>query len=220
MSHSDDRIHACLDGEIPREALDPEELRRLEALEGVLADAAAALTHAPVPDLTAAVMAGLPEESVARRPRRESAAVRLGRWLWTPVSLTFRPGRSQEEQGECEGNRPEGVCGPEAEVLAPAGTAAVMDESPRLYVQFRIEVPGASQVAVAGSFTAWRPDHQLTEVSPGVWSALVPLAPGVYDYTYVIDGERMVVDPYAPQVADSFGGSNSRLFLPAPNESA
>ena len=220
MSHSDDRIHACLDGEIPREALDPEELRRLEALEGVLADAAAALTHAPVPDLTAAVMAGLPEESVARRPRRESAAVRLGRWLWTPVSLTFRPAYAF-------GAVPLALTllflaspGPEAEVLAPAGTAAVMDESPRLYVQFRIEVPGASQVAVAGSFTAWRPDHQLTEVSPGVWSALVPLAPGVYDYTYVIDGERMVVDPYAPQVADSFGGSNSRLFLPAPNESA
>jgi hypothetical protein len=42
----------------------------------------------------------------------------------------------------------------------------------------------------------------------------------VHDYTFVIDGERMVVDPYAPRVADSFGGSNSRLFLPAPNGSA
>jgi hypothetical protein len=49
---------------------------------------------------------------------------------------------------------------------------------------------------------------------------MVPLAPGVYDYSFVVDGKRMVVDPYAPRVADSFGGSNSRLFLLAPGDRA
>jgi 1,4-alpha-glucan branching enzyme len=87
----------------------------------------------------------------------------------------------------------------------------------RLYVQFRLEAPGASRVELAGSFTEWQPEYQLREISPGVWTALVPLDPGVHDYTFVVDGERMVVDPYAPSVEDSFGGNNSRLFLPAPS---
>jgi 1,4-alpha-glucan branching enzyme len=99
---------------------------------------------------------------------------------------------------------------------APPAVAAAGADAP-LYVQFRLSAPGASQVAVAGSFTDWRPEYELTEVEPGLWSVMVPLRPGVYDYTFVIDGERMVVDPYAPRVADSFGGSNSRLFLPAPS---
>ena len=90
-----------------------------------------------------------------------------------------------------------------------------------VYVQFRLESPQAQQVALAGTFTGWQPTLQLEETEPGVWSALVPLKPGVHDYVFVVDGERWVPDPHAPQqVDDSFGGTNSRISLPPLGASA
>jgi hypothetical protein len=215
---SNDRLHDYLDGEVPRDALRGEERRRAEALDAAIRDVAGALRSTPVPDLTARVMAALPEVE-APAPVRASLLTRLGAWLWRPVTLTVRPAYAFAGVAVAVSGL---LLLPElptrGSALAPVTAAAEGDA--QMYVQFRIEVPDASEVAVAGTFTGWQPEHELTEVSPGVWSAMVPLPPGVHDYTFVIDGERMVVDPYAPRVADSFGGSNSRLFLPAPNGSA
>lgn len=218
MAIQDERIHACLDGEIPRESLTVDELQRLESLEATLGDARSALRAGPVPDLTQRVMAGLPVTELTPAGASGGAGLlgRLARWFWSPVAVTMRPAYAVAGMAVAAMAfllLPQTPAGP---VLAPV--AAESEGEPQLYVQFRIEVPGASEVAVAGTFTAWQPAHDLTEVSPGVWSAMVPLSPGVHDYTFVIDGSRMVVDPYAPSVDDSFGGSNSRLFLPAPNE--
>jgi hypothetical protein len=215
MNH---RLHACLDGELPREALSTEERARLAALEAVLEEAAAPLRAMPAPDLTERVMRALPP---AADPPPRAAAASAWNWLWSPRMLTlrFRPVY--------------GVAGLALAVLAgvllprpspgpaPAGQAvAERPAAARLYVQFRLEAPGASQVELAGSFTGWSPGVELRESAPGVWTALVPLEPGVHDYTFVVDGERWVVDPYAPQVPDSFGGRNSRLFLPSPVDQA
>jgi hypothetical protein len=216
MFMSNDRIHDCLDGRIPREALSADERQRLAALEATLREASAALRAAPTPDLTSRVMAALPAVEPVRTP--EGVFVRVARWLWAPINVTMRPAYGM---GALAATLAAVLLAPRMP-LAPgaAPVASAVGADTRMYVQFRIEVPGASQVAVAGTFTGWKPDHELTEVSPGVWSVMVPLDPGVHDYTFVIDGDRMVVDPYAPHVADSFGGSNSRLFLPAPNGSA
>jgi 1,4-alpha-glucan branching enzyme len=83
-----------------------------------------------------------------------------------------------------------------------------------VYVQFRLEAAGAHEVALAGTFTGWRPEVRLRQTAPGTWSAVVPLRPGVHDYAFVVDGRRWVADPHAPQVDDSFGGVNSRISLP------
>lgn len=217
---SDERIHQCLDGTLPREALDLHERQRLEALEATIHEAASGMRSAAVPDLSTGVMERLRAMPVppTSLPAAEGLLARLARWLWSPVMVPLRPAYAMGAFAVIA-----------AAALLPAQlspragmapVAAAPEEEPQMYVQFRIEVPGASQVAVAGTFTGWRPEHELTEVSAGVWSAMVPLDPGVHDYTFVIDGERMVVDPYAPQVADSFGGSNSRLFLPTPTGSA
>jgi 1,4-alpha-glucan branching enzyme len=88
--------------------------------------------------------------------------------------------------------------------------------SPQVYVQFRLEAAGASQVALAGSFTGWKPEFEMRESAPGVWSILLPLRPGIHDYAFIVDGERWVADPHALQVEDGFGGANSRIALPAP----
>ena len=83
-----DRVHACLDGEIPREELSPAELARLEALEATLAPRPRRrCATAPVPDLTARVMA-----RAAPHRRRAGRALwrRCAAGSWTPRTLTLR----------------------------------------------------------------------------------------------------------------------------------
>jgi hypothetical protein len=211
MAMENDRIHAAIDGEIRRDDLTGAERSRLAEMEAALDVAAEMLRAAPVPDLAGRVLADLPAPSAPAAP---GPGQRLAAWLWRPVSVRFRPAFA------LAGLAVAALAGVlVVPRLSPAPAAIVAGSGPDapLYVQFRLSAPGASRVEVAGSFTDWRPEYELTEVEPGLWSVMVPLRPGVYDYTFVIDGERMVVDPYAPRVADSYGGSNSRLFLPAPS---
>jgi hypothetical protein len=216
---NDQRVHACLDGELQLEALTPAERARLAGLESAIGEAVTALRGAPVPDLAARVMPSLASaaEAVPSPVGRVRAWWRRGlAWLWEPRVVSFRPAYALAGAMSLA----------LAAVLVPQATGgragpeeALQVGAQRLYVQFRLEAPDASMVSLAGSFNEWQPTYELREAAPGVWTALVPLDPGVYDYTFVVDGERWVTDPYAPQVDDSFGGSNSRLFLPAPAES-
>ena len=214
-----ERIHACLDGDLSRDDLLPSEREQLAEMEGALRAAVGHLRSAPVPDFTARVMAALPPVE-APVPARESPApwhAALS-WLWAPFQVTLRPAYALAAvlllgvalprlSGPGEAPAP-------GEVSAPAAVAAARPAP--VYVQFRLEAEDASQVAIAGTFTGWKPRHVLQETEPGIWSALIPLQPGVHDYVFVVDGEHWVPDPHAPQVADSFGGTNSRISLPAP----
>jgi hypothetical protein len=96
----------------------------------------------------------------------------------------------------------------------PAATdVAMVEDQPAsiVLVQFRLDAPEARAVQVAGTFSEWEPKHSLVEVAPGVWTATVPVRAGVHEYAFVVDGVEWRVDPYAPQVNDSFGGVNNRL---------
>ncbi|HEX2081329.1 MAG TPA: glycogen-binding domain-containing protein [Longimicrobium sp.] len=214
-----DRIHQHLDGDPA--ALSTDERARAEALRRVLDAAAGHLRAVPAPDLSARVMAALPPRTPARVPAWRAALD----WLWSPrpVRLTLRPAYGVAGAAfaavaalvvlpAMDRDAPAPVA-----VTAPApGTAA-----PVVYVQFRLEAPQARQVALAGTFTGWQPSLPLQETEPGVWTALVPLQPGVHDYVFVVDGSRWMPDPHAPQqVDDSFGGTNSRISLPPPGASA
>lgn len=216
-----ERIHAYLDGALPREALTAAELAEALAFQAAVDERFAALRSAPVPDLTERVLSSLPAPA-AEAATSAAPWTGLVAWLWRPrtLSLRYRPaylvgGLAAAALGAVV-VPPVVPPSPAPQVAVEAPTAG----APSMYVQFRLEVPAASDVRLAGSFTGWRPELELREVAPGVWSALVPLQPGVHDYTFLVDGERWVVDPYAPNVEDSFGGSNSRLFLPAPSGSA
>ncbi|MBW3629595.1 MAG: glycogen-binding domain-containing protein [Gemmatimonadetes bacterium] len=219
----DERIHACLDGELRAEDLTPAERARLTGLQSALAETVTVLRAAPVPDFTDRVMNALPSRPAVQsaRPaalRQASLWERARLWLWEPRPVSFRPAYA--------------LAGAMSLALAAIAVPEVLEQQTsaevagtyvapvpggqRLYVQFRLEAPEASMVTLAGSFNEWQPTLELREAAPGVWTALVPLTPGVHDYTFVVDGERWVADPYAPQVDDSFGGTNSRLFLPAP----
>lgn len=90
-------------------------------------------------------------------------------------------------------------------------SATVVDHGSAIQFELRLP-PGAAKVAVVGDFNGWdtsaTPMAQLN--SNGTWSAKVTLLPGRHIYAYIVNGERWMVDPLAPQVSDNdFGPANA-----------
>jgi hypothetical protein len=86
-----------------------------------------------------------------------------------------------------------------------------------LTVSFVLDTPEARSVAIVGDFTGWRASgYELSRrATDGKWEISVRLRRDrSYTYGFVIDGERWVPDPGAPEtVDDGFGGVNSILRL-------
>lgn len=79
-------------------------------------------------------------------------------------------------------------------------------------VLFRIENPKAARVNIAGDFNGWSStsDALYDREGNGVWTIVLPLKPGRYEYKFVIDGKKWIHDPSNPaRVKDGFGGYNS-----------
>ena len=71
------------------------------------------------------------------------------------------------------------------------------------------------QIFLAGNFNDWNPSNDKflmkDDDGDGTYSITVPLAPGTYQYKYVIDGQ-WTKDPYSPSDApDGFGGRNGKF---------
>lgn len=88
---------------------------------------------------------------------------------------------------------------------APGGSAA-LDRTP---VEFLLVAPRASSVMLVGDFNDWTASATpLRAVAAGgLWSVTVPLAPGRYRYSFVVDGKRWEADPSAPPAPDDEFGS-------------
>lgn len=92
-------------------------------------------------------------------------------------------------------------------------------------ILFRYYAPSARQVTLAGNFNNWggtqgggRYDPSIDSMSDrdrdGVWTIVVPLPPGRYQYKYVIDGGvRWERDPNNPDTAFEGGIENSLLIV-------
>jgi 1,4-alpha-glucan branching enzyme len=89
-------------------------------------------------------------------------------------------------------------------------------ETPRLAaggpveVSFALVRPGASRVSVCGDFNGWATSATpLKRHEDGHWETTVALAPGQYQYKFMVDGE-WVPDPAAQKsVANQYGSFNS-----------
>jgi hypothetical protein len=238
-----ERIHRCLDGELPLEQLTAEELREMAELERIAADAAEGYRAIAAPDLAAGVMARLPQRAETSSGNDVVGAFfrdALG-WLWTPRPIRLRPAygfaaaagvsalmlwnAGAATGGGFSDEAPAGST-TVTTAMAPGETGATgvarggAHAAGSVFVQFRLDAPDAGGVRLAGSFTGWEPEHTLHQMAPGIWSILVPLEPGVHDYVFVVDGEEWVVDPAAPAVDDGFGGVNSRLSVLLPSGGA
>ena len=236
----DQRTQKALDGELPREQLTAAERADLLEAEARIRAVLRAVPVGPMPDLAPAIMRRI-EEVDAQRAKTAAAEATgysqaamissggvshsrramipawsgpvaglraVAGWIWNPrpVSLAWRP-----------------VYGVAAAVVLAVTliigreTAPVEPVTQQVLTQFLLEAPDAQQVVLAGDFTNWQPVHTMTRTERGVWSVVVPLAPGVHNYAFIVDGDRWMPDPNAPAVNDGFGGMNSRLAVLAPD---
>jgi 1,4-alpha-glucan branching enzyme len=79
-------------------------------------------------------------------------------------------------------------------------------------VRFEFTHPTATSVCVAVTFNHWKPeDKALHPAGGGKWWKETALAPGTYEYCFVVDGQ-WIPDPLAPEtVTNPYGGRNSVL---------
>jgi len=205
------RIDRYLDGDLERAALTPKEQAAAERVEALIDATRAYAASRPEPDLTSRIMARVGMAAPRPMSRWRSLIERLNGSLWTArrVSFHIRPAYVLVAIALIvSGVIQWGYLRPQPPAELDAGPPA-----PEVLVQFRLEAPSAATVRLAGSFTNWEPKYELHQAAPGVWTVTLPVPLGVHDYAFVIDGTRWQADPYAPQVNDGFGGTNSRLAL-------
>jgi chromosome partitioning protein len=105
------------------------------------------------------------------------------------------------------------VGGVEQAAVAPG---EVLEGSREVVVRFRD--PAANDVRIAGDFNGWVPDRGVrslieAEGQTRVWTKILSLPPGTYEYRYVVDGEWRE-DPENPEaVSSAVGGRNSLLIV-------
>jgi chromosome partitioning protein len=82
-------------------------------------------------------------------------------------------------------------------------------------VLFSVKLPGAHDVKLAGDFNGWVPDRNVLSLKEdgGVWRKFVFLAPGNYQYKYVIDDEWREDPHNGLSVRDSLGGQSSVVVV-------
>jgi hypothetical protein len=203
-----ERVDHYLDGTADASSLSASDYQAARTAERIIDETGALLAAKPAPDLTADVMRRIEALADAPAKRRATGISRVLARLWTPrrVAFQWRP----------------------AYALAAAAALFILiiflpqqwrtpQAEPRMFVQFRFSAADAMDVRLAGSFTNWEPRYELHQTQPGLWTITLPLAPGVHDYMFIVDGQRWIPDPAAPQVDDGFGGVNSRLALVLPD---
>ena len=77
--------------------------------------------------------------------------------------------------------------------------------------QFLFHGPRASRVQIVGNFNNWAQsqDYYMQRREDGTWSKEIILAPGVYQYKFLVDDEWMEDQNNPNVVEDPFGGRNS-----------
>ncbi|MCK5704740.1 MAG: glycogen-binding domain-containing protein, partial [Cyclobacteriaceae bacterium] len=79
-----------------------------------------------------------------------------------------------------------------------------------------LDDPHAKSVKIAGSFNNWTPtnDYLMDQTEDGKWSKVLSLAPGEYQYKFVIDDKIWVEDEGNYRVKiDPYYGKNSVLVV-------
>ncbi|MCB1184711.1 glycogen-binding domain-containing protein, partial [bacterium] len=80
-------------------------------------------------------------------------------------------------------------------------------------VTFRHEAPGAAAVYLAGEFNNWSDSADPMSGQDGVWTLTRDLAPGTYQYKFVVDGNWVPDANNGATADDGFGGQNSVLTV-------
>ena len=216
----DERVHRALDDATTAGALPSRVAAELDETRALLDAVLRTIPAPPLPDLGSAVLRRVAAHESVTLPRAATVGAQrrgVAEWLWSPhpVSVSVRPAYAIAA----------------ALLLAAVISGPVINdrrgrENPSIatvakmevLVHFTLDAPQATAVSLAGDFSNWNPAHALQRSANGMWTVVVPLTPGVHDYSFVIDGTRWVPDPVATPISDGFGGTNSRIAVIGPDK--
>jgi 1,4-alpha-glucan branching enzyme len=74
---------------------------------------------------------------------------------------------------------------------------------------FELRAPEAKEVSLAGSWTEWEKKAvRLRKQKNGTWKSTVSLAPGVYEYRFLVDGQWADDPQCADRRPNGYGAEN------------
>ncbi len=75
--------------------------------------------------------------------------------------------------------------------------------------EFSFTAPAALRVQLAGSFTQWQSQPiSMTRTANGLWRTKVKLAPGTYQYRFIVDGDWHDDPACTLRIPNEFGTAN------------
>jgi hypothetical protein len=86
-------------------------------------------------------------------------------------------------------------------------------EEPGIPVRFTYENARAKQICIAGTFNGWSFSSQCMVKNGSSWSITLYLAPGRYEYVFVVDRSTLEADPNAVLSEESGFGTMSSVLL-------
>ena len=151
----------------------------------------------------------IPSEAVIRTGQRSVVMVDDGKAGFVPTEIQTgheADGRIEVLQGLQAGQK-----------VVTSGQFLIDSEASLKGIEARLGEE-AGEIFLAGSMNGWNPannDYLLKdEDGDGIYSIILQLAPGTYQYKFVIDG-TWTKDPYAPMSTDDgFGGMNGKFSIP------
>ena len=197
-------LNDYLDGDRELEELSPEVRGEAEAWQRLTGELRADEPKQAPPWMENAVMS---EIALASAPKESFFG-----WLLRPRTIRLSPLTSLAMAAAAVAvfvllpNQP-----PDAQQLGPVAVTEIL-------VEFSLEAPGATTVAVAGDFSEWESDFVLDDADgDGIWTGRIPITPGLHKYMFVIDGTDWVTDPGAQRYSDDgFGNRNAVLAVTPP----
>jgi 1,4-alpha-glucan branching enzyme len=81
-------------------------------------------------------------------------------------------------------------------------------------VVFSVEAHEANDVFLAGDFNHWNPETlPMKKADSGVWKRTLKLAPNLYEYKFIIDGEWKTDPQNSKTCPNCFGTENNILAI-------
>lgn len=79
---------------------------------------------------------------------------------------------------------------------------------------FKLDAPDAGEVFLAGSFNEWNTSNRpLKRDKQGVWATTIMLAPGAYEYRFIVDGEWWDDPKATERKANEHGTQNCVIYV-------
>lgn len=86
----------------------------------------------------------------------------------------------------------------------------------RRRVEFQVMAEPGRKVAVAGTFNNWQPEKELVDKNgSGLYTGILMLEPGTYEYKLVIDGEWRLDENNPNFIPNDLGTLNSVVVVEA-----